>query len=45
MPNYYFTEIWTPLKLAGIKIFKDDEGEIWIKYWGLKRKRLKNHSE
>lgn len=40
MPNYYFKEFWTPLKITGIKLFKDDEGAFWIKYWGFKRKRL-----
>ncbi|WP_171630222.1 hypothetical protein [Paenibacillus plantarum] len=40
MPNYYFTEVWTPLKLLGIKLFKDDEGAIWIKCWGFKRRRF-----
>ncbi|WP_236293293.1 hypothetical protein [Paenibacillus allorhizoplanae] len=40
MPNYYFSEVWTPLKLLGIKLFKDDEGAIWIKYWGFKRRRF-----
>ncbi|CAH1192846.1 hypothetical protein PAECIP111891_00450 [Paenibacillus allorhizoplanae] len=43
MPIYYLIEIWTPLKLVGIKLFKDDEGILWIKYWGFKRKRFSNN--
>lgn len=45
MPNYYFREFWTPLSLTGIKLFKDDEGVLWIKYWGFKRRRLRKTSE
>ncbi|MBP1962301.1 hypothetical protein J2Z65_001500 [Paenibacillus aceris] len=45
MPNYYFREFWTPLSLTGIKLFKDDEGVLWIKYWGYKRRRLRKTSE
>lgn len=40
MPYLHFFEMWTPLKLIGIKLFKDDEGHTWIKYWGFKRRRV-----
>ncbi|MDR6878338.1 hypothetical protein [Bacillus sp. 3255] len=40
MPNYYFKEFWTPLSLTGIKLYKDDEGALWIKYWGFKRRKF-----
>lgn len=41
MPNYYFKEIWTPLKLVGIKFFRDDEERLWVKIWSKPRRRLK----
>ncbi|WP_272949041.1 hypothetical protein [Paenibacillus contaminans] len=40
MPYYYFKEIWTPLKLLGISIFKDEEDRIWYKLWKYKRRQL-----
>ncbi|MDF2668002.1 MAG: hypothetical protein K0R67_308 [Paenibacillus sp.] len=40
MPNYFFQEIWTPLKLIGIKFFRDDEGSIWIKWFSRPRRKL-----
>jgi len=40
MPYYNFKEIWTPLKMVGIKLYKDDLGDTWIKFWKAKRKRL-----
>ncbi len=42
MPHYYFDEIWTPLKFVGIRLFRDDDGGIWIKYWNTKRRRLRS---
>lgn len=35
-----FTEISTPLKLIGIRIFKDENGKYWYKFKQNKRKRL-----
>lgn len=40
MPSYYFIDVWTPLQLIGIKIFKDDDGNIWIKFWHYKRRKI-----
>jgi hypothetical protein len=41
MPNYYFKEIWTPLKLLHISLFRDDEDRYWIKVWSRPRRLLK----
>lgn len=41
MPSYYFKELWTPLRLVGIKLFRDDDGFLWIKWWSKPRKRLR----
>ncbi|MBP1975321.1 hypothetical protein [Cohnella thailandensis] len=41
MPNYYFREVTTPLKLVGIKLFKDDTGSLWVKFGSGRRKQLK----
>jgi len=41
MPHFYFREIWTPLKLIGIKIFKDDQGDIWYKVFSKSRRRVR----
>lgn len=41
MPHFYFREIWTPLKLMGIKLFKDDEGKLWYKIFSSPRKRIR----
>jgi hypothetical protein len=40
VPQYYFSEIWTPLKIVGIRLFRDDDGNIWIKFWKKRRRRL-----
>ncbi|WP_263575725.1 hypothetical protein [Paenibacillus vietnamensis] len=40
MPSYYFKELWTPMTIVGIKLFKDDEGHLWIKVRDSKRRRL-----
>ncbi|SEO53665.1 hypothetical protein SAMN04487895_108236 [Paenibacillus sophorae] len=44
MPNYYFKEIWTPLKLFRISFFRDDEDRVWIKF-GKKPRRLLRREE
>jgi hypothetical protein len=41
MPNYYFKEIWTPLKFIGIKFFRDDELRLWVKFWSRKRSLIR----
>lgn len=41
MPNYYFKEIWTPLKLLRICFFKDDEDRIWVKFFSKPRRLLR----
>lgn len=40
MPNYYFKEIWSPLKLIGIRFFRDDESRVWVKLWSKSRRPL-----
>jgi hypothetical protein len=35
-------EIWTPLKLIGIKFFKTRNKEYYIKLWSRPRKRIFN---
>ncbi len=40
MPYIHFIERWTPLKLIGIKIYRDDEGGLWIKIWGFRRRKI-----
>ncbi|WP_281270965.1 hypothetical protein [Paenibacillus prosopidis] len=35
-----FTELSTPLKLFGIRVFKDEKGHFWYKLGKNKRKRL-----
>ncbi|MGM0854964.1 MAG: hypothetical protein ACQEWI_20555 [Bacillota bacterium] len=39
MSGYYMKEIWTPLKLVGIKIFKTEENRIFMKF--LKKPRMR----
>lgn len=41
MPHYYFKEIWSPLKLIGIRFYLDDEEHMWIKVWSKARRPLK----
>lgn len=41
MPNYYFKEVWTPLKLISIKFFRDDEQRLWVKFRSNQRRPLK----
>ena len=41
MPWYTFSEVWTPLKLIGIRFFKEaGNNEIWIKAWSRNRKPI-----
>jgi len=40
MSYYSMKEIWTPLKFVGIKFYKTDEREYFIKVLDNKRKRL-----
>lgn len=40
MPYYTFVERWTPLKILGIRFYKDEEGKWWIKVWSSKRRRI-----
>ncbi len=41
MPYYHMKEIWTPLKLIGIKFFKTSDGQLFIKKWNQPRKLIK----
>lgn len=43
MPNYYFKEIWTPLKIINIRFFRDDERYMWIKVGRRARRRIKKN--
>jgi hypothetical protein len=41
MPLYHMKEIWTPLKLIGLKFFKcEDDGHYYIKFGKHPRKRI-----
>lgn len=40
MPLYQMREIWTPLKLIGVKFFKSDDSSIFIKVFNYHRRRL-----
>ena len=43
MPHYYFDEIWTLFKFVGIRLFRDDDGGIWIQILEHeKRRRLRS---
>lgn len=41
MPNYYFREFWTPLKLIGIRFYRDDEYDLWVKFWNRPKQLIK----
>ena len=41
MPLIEMKEIFTPLKLVGIKFFRSSDGEIYIKYRNRPRKKVK----
>ncbi|SFB20911.1 hypothetical protein SAMN04488577_3956 [Bacillus sp. cl95] len=40
MPLLHMKEVFTPLKLFGIKIFRCKEGYTYIKVWKKPRKRI-----
>lgn len=40
MPLLHMKEIYTPLKLVGIKVFKCTDGDTYIKFWNKPRKKL-----
>jgi hypothetical protein len=41
MPLYQMKEVWTPLKLMGIKLFKFPiSGDYYIKVWKNPRKKI-----
>ncbi|WP_442596407.1 hypothetical protein [Neobacillus sp. D3-1R] len=40
MPLIHMKEIFTPLRLLGIKYFKDSDGFIYIKYGNKPRRRI-----
>ncbi|MEK5449402.1 hypothetical protein [Paenibacillus sp. FSL R7-0331] len=44
MPNYYFKEIWTPLKWVQIRFFRDDDDRVWVKF-GSRRRQLLSRQE
>ncbi len=41
MPLLQMKEIWTPLKLVGVKFFKSDDRSIFIKVMNQRRRKLK----
>ncbi|CAM3955769.1 Mobile element protein [Mesobacillus thioparans] len=42
MPLLQMKEVFTPLRLVGIKVFKDKEGYTYIKFWNKPRKKIFN---
>ncbi|MFC7786039.1 MULTISPECIES: hypothetical protein [unclassified Rossellomorea] len=40
MSGYYMKEVWTPLKLVGIKIFKTEKKRVFMKFLNKPRKRI-----
>jgi hypothetical protein len=39
MPYYHFREIWTPLKLVGLRFFiEGHDNTLWVK-WGNRHRR------
>lgn len=40
MPLLQMKEIFTPLKLFGIKVFKCKEGYTYVKFWNKPRKKI-----
>ncbi|MBN2980978.1 MULTISPECIES: hypothetical protein [Cohnella] len=45
MPYHYFHEIWTPLKLMGFQLFRDEQGNLWYKVLSGRRKMLRKSSK
>jgi len=41
MPFYHFRRVWTPLQWIGIRFFRDDEGNLWIKAWNRRRRLIR----
>ncbi|MFD2614074.1 hypothetical protein [Paenibacillus gansuensis] len=41
MPLYNFREVWTPLRLLGIRFFQDDEQRWWLKIGSRTRRPLR----
>ena len=42
MPLLQMKEVFTPLRIVGIKVFKDNEGYTYIKYWNRPRRKILN---
>lgn len=40
MPLLHMKEIFTPLKIIGIKLFRGTDGYTYIKVWNRPRKRI-----
>ncbi|SDX27146.1 hypothetical protein [Paenibacillus sp. CF384] len=40
MPNYIFKEVWSPLKLIGVRFYRDDDNNLWVKMWSKQRRRV-----
>jgi len=40
MPLIVMKEVFTPLKLIGIRLFKSSEGDYYIKFWNSSRKKI-----
>lgn len=40
MPLIEMKEVFTPLKLVGIKFFKSSNGTYYIKFWNRSRRKL-----
>jgi hypothetical protein len=41
MPYYEFRELWSPLKFVGIRFYKDDENNLWLKLWNRPRRIIR----
>jgi hypothetical protein len=40
MPYYQFREFWTPLKVFGVRFFREADGKIWVKVRARERRPL-----
>lgn len=40
MPYFHFSEFWTPLKIIGIRFYRDEDHNTWIKIWNKPRRML-----
>ncbi|MDF9760421.1 hypothetical protein OKW24_002194 [Peribacillus simplex] len=40
MPLLQMKEIWTPLKLVGVKFFKSDDRSVFIKVFNQHRRKI-----